>query len=64
MTKRTLPHRDETNIYVSEGGYVVIEQFDSSGHNETSRVALPYQDIPGVIAALQDAAKEAEENDR
>jgi hypothetical protein len=63
MFKKTFPHREETNVYTSESGYVVIEQHDGTGKKmETMRISMPPDDIPALVEALQEAARLARRN--
>lgn len=50
---------DKTKIYVSEGGYIIIEQDDAHGQMGNQVVALLPGDIPAFVDALQKATEVA-----
>lgn len=53
MTKRILPARHETELYVNEEGQICLRQQDELG-NAPHIVALEPSDVPRVIKWLQE----------
>lgn len=53
-------HQDETEVYVSEAGYVCIKQVGWDG--EASVITLMPIHVPAVVKAMNDSIKEAQES--